>query len=189
MKERPTLKTERLVLRPFTLADAPAVQRLVNDRNIASTTLNIPYPYENGMAEEWIATHQEGYEKGELINFALVRHVDNSLIGAMGLSVNQEHSRAELGYWIGQACWNQGYATEAAEAVIRYGFEVVGLNRIHASHLSRNPASGRVMQKVGMIHEGHLRQHIQKWGTFEDLEIYGLLKNDYELGLREQGRR
>jgi RimJ/RimL family protein N-acetyltransferase len=63
---------------------------------------------------------------------------------------------------------------------VQYGFETAGLNRIHASHLTRNPASGRVMQKIGMQHEGKLRQHVRKWEVFEDLEIYGLLKSDYE---------
>src|SRR5262252_1209729 len=73
MKERPTLETTRLILRPFTLGDARDVQRLAGDREVASTTLNVPHPYEDGMAEQWIGTHQEKYERGELVNFAIVR--------------------------------------------------------------------------------------------------------------------
>jgi len=61
MKESPTLETTRLILRPFTVADAPDVQRLAGDREIASSTLNVPHPYEDGMAEQWIGTHQEKY--------------------------------------------------------------------------------------------------------------------------------
>ncbi len=175
MKERPTIETPRLLLRPF----APAVQRLAADRDIASTTQHIPHPYEAGMAEEWIGTHQARYERGEGITFAIVRCSDNALLGAVGLRIDQQHGRAELGAWLGKPYWNQGYCTEADAAVVRYGFEVLGLNRIYASHFRRNPAAGRVIQKIGMVHEGCLRQHIQKWGIFEDLELYGLLKSDY----------
>jgi RimJ/RimL family protein N-acetyltransferase len=84
VKQRPSLTTERLHLRPFTLNDAPEVQRLAGDRDIASTTLQIPHPYEDGMAEQWIATHQESYEKGESVLFAIVVRPDDTLIGAMG---------------------------------------------------------------------------------------------------------
>src|SRR5215211_660188 len=98
MKERPTLETTRLILRLFTVADAQDVQRLAGEREVASTTLNVPHPYEDGMAEQWIGTHQEQYERGELVNFAIVRCADNTLIGAIGLRINQQHTHAELGY-------------------------------------------------------------------------------------------
>ena len=181
MNERPTIDTPRLTLRPFRLTDAPAVQRLASDRDIASTTQHIPHPYEAGMAEEWIGTHQARYERGEGVTFAIVRRADNALIGAVGLRVDQQHNHDELGAWIGKPYWNQGYCTEADAAVVRYGFEVLGLNRIYASHFKRNPASGRVLQKIGMVHEGCQRQHIQKWDVFEDLELFGMLKSEYEL--------
>ena len=178
MQERPTLETVRLVLRPFTVADAPDVQRLAGEREVASTTLNIPHPYEAGMAEQWINTHHEVYKRGEGVSFAIVRRVDHVLIGAIGLRLQQSHARTELGYWIGIPFWRQGYCTEAAQAVVRYGFEVLGLHRIYATHITRNPASGRVMQKLGMTYEGCARQHVQKWGVFEDLAMYGILRSE-----------
>ncbi|MDH4136505.1 MAG: GNAT family N-acetyltransferase [Anaerolineae bacterium] len=180
MAERPELTTERLLLRPFTLADALVVRRLAGARDIASTTLNIPHPYEDGMAEEWISTHQQKFERGELINFAIVLRNHGRLIGAIGLVINQQHESAELGYWIGKPYWGNGYCTEAAKAVLHYGFTVLGLNRIHASHFSRNLASGRVMEKIGMKYEGCSRQHVKKWGVFEDLKWYAILKSEYE---------
>jgi ribosomal-protein-alanine N-acetyltransferase len=179
MKERPTLETTRLILRPFTVADARDVQRLAGEREIASTTLNVPHPYEDGMAEQWIGTHQEKYERGELVNFAIVRRADNALIGAIGLRITPQHTHAELGYWLGTPYWNAGYGTEAARAVVAYGFERLGLHRIHASHMTRNPASGRVLQKIGMHYEGCLRQHVNKWEVFEDLALYGILQSEY----------
>jgi RimJ/RimL family protein N-acetyltransferase len=175
---QPSLQTERLLLRPFRLDDAPEVQRLAGDREVASTTLLIPHPYKDGMAEAWIATHEEQFAEGLQAVFAIVRKADQRLLGAIGLSIKSEHARAELGYWIGRPYWNQGYATEAAAAVVRYGFEALGLNRVFAQHMVRNPASGRVMQKIGMQHEGRLRQHVQKWDQFEDVEIYSLLRGD-----------
>jgi len=178
MKQRPMIKSERLLMRPFVLSDAKRVQLLAGNKAIASTTLNIPHPYEDGMAEEWIGTHQERFEKGELFNFAIELQSSQELIGAIGLVVNAQHAHAELGYWIGEPYWNQGYCTEAALEVLRYGFKEIGLHRIHATHLSRNPASGRVMEKIGMQHEGCRRQHFQKWGNFEDVELYGILGID-----------
>jgi RimJ/RimL family protein N-acetyltransferase len=180
MTQQPTLQTTRLILRPFELSDADEVQRLAGDRAIADTTLNIPHPYEDGMAEEWISTHLPRYEAGELANFAVVLREGNALIGAIGLMIAARFDRAELGYWIGKPYWSNGYCTEAGQAVLHYGFETLRLNRIHSSHLTRNPASGRVMQKLGMAHEGTARQHSKKWDVLEDLELYGILKADWK---------
>jgi RimJ/RimL family protein N-acetyltransferase len=180
MKQRPTIETERLILRPFILDDAPEVQRLAGEREVAANTLTIPHPYEDGMAEEWISTHQGGFEKGELVNLAITRRSDGALVGAIGLVVQPQHERAELGYWVGKPYWNQGCCTEAARALVGYGFETLGLNRVYSHHFARNPASGRVMQKIGMIHEGRLRHHFKKWGVFEDSEQYGILKSEYQ---------
>jgi RimJ/RimL family protein N-acetyltransferase len=132
------------------------------------------------MAEEWITTHQEKFERGEGVTFAITLRSDGVLIGAIGLGVHQPHDRAELGYWIGKPHWGRGYCTEAARAVLHYGFTVLGLNRIHASHFGRNPASGRVMEKIGMKYEGCSRQHVKKWGVYEDLRRYAILKAEYE---------
>jgi RimJ/RimL family protein N-acetyltransferase len=154
------------------------VQRLAGDRAVADTTLAIPHPYEDGMAEEWIATHQPKFEAGELVTFAITLRDDGKLVGAIGLAVNRRFDSAALGYWVGVSFWNQGYCTEAAIAVINYGFKKLGLNRIHAPHLKRNPASGRVMEKAGMIREGVARQSVKKWGRYEDLVQYGILRED-----------
>lgn len=179
MKIQPILETERLILRPFELSDADEVQRLAGDRAVADTTLNIPHPYEDGMAEEWIATHRPRFEAGELLNFAVVLRKQNELIGAVGLQIDRRDDRAMLGFWIAKAHWGKGCCTEAGQAVLEYAFAELDLNRICASHLTRNPASGRVMQKLGMVHEGCGRQHAKKWDKFEDLEFYGILKCEW----------
>ena len=110
--------------------------------------------------------------------FAIVLKDDATLVGAMGLIVNRDHENAELGYWIGKPYWNQGYATEAAQAVVDYAFTALRLRRVFAHHFSRNVASGRVLKKIGMHHEGRLRQHVKKWDRFEDLDTYGIVRAD-----------
>ncbi|HEX6991934.1 MAG TPA: GNAT family N-acetyltransferase [Gemmatimonadales bacterium] len=176
---RSTLDTARFLLRPFTLADADDVTRIVSDREVAATTLNIPHPYEPGMAAAWIATHADGLHRQSPVVFAVTRRDGDELVGAIGLSLEPEHHRAELGYWVARAAWGQGVCTEAAGAVLQYGFGVLGLERIFAHHFAGNPASGRVMQKLGMRHEGTLRGHIEKWGRREDVECYGILREEF----------
>lgn len=174
----PTLETKRLILRPFNIDDASEVQKLAGDREIAKTTLNIPYPYEDGMAEEWINTHQEAFKKGKIFTLAIVHKQENYLIGAIGLTINKEFEHGEIGYWIGKPYWGKGYCTEATNDVLNYGFNKLELNRIFARHMKNNPASGRVMQKVGMKLEGTLKQHVKKWGEFQDILYYGILKDE-----------
>ncbi len=181
MTNQPVLETERLLLRPFALSDAPRVQQLADDFAIADTTLNVPHPYEDGMAEEWISNHQQQYEKGELVNFAITLKGESSLIGAIGLVIGEKYKRAELGYWIGEKYWNCGYCTEAGRAVINFGFQQLDLNKIFAHYFSRNPASGKVLEKLGMVREGSLREHVLKGEKFEDLEAYGILRADWEI--------
>jgi len=148
----PTIKTERLILRAFDAADAPAVQKLAGAFEIADTTLNIPHPYEDGMAEEWIATHQQAFQKSTEITFAITLKESGELIGAIGI-MNIGNGCGELGYWIGLPWWNRGYCTEAGREVIRFALGELQLNELHAYHLSRNPASGCILQKLGFTHE------------------------------------
>lgn len=178
MPDQPSLQTRRLILRPFAPSDAADVQRLAGAPEIADTTLHIPHPYPDGAAEAWIATHSRRFSDGASAVFAIVEGGTGRLVGAIGLEITTANDSAEMGYWIGRPYWNRGYCTEAAEAVVRYGFGTLDLNRIQAWHFSRNPASGRVMQKVGMTQEGHLRQAVRKSGAYEDLELYAIVRGD-----------
>ena len=175
----PELGTERLTMRPFKLADAAEVQRLAGDRKVADTTLRVPHPYLDGMAEEWISTHAPAFAESTGLTLALTDRKSGALVGAIGLDIRRGHDSAELGYWVGTEFWNRGYCTEAAMALLDHGFERLQLNRIHAAHLKRNPASGRVLLKVGMQREGELRQHVKKWERYEDLILYGVLREDW----------
>ena len=174
IKSYPGLKTERLILRGFRLHDATRISRLAGEFEIADT-----HPYEKKIAVKWISEHRRKYEEGESIHLAIILNENRKLIGSISLMhINRKHLHAEMGYWIGKEYWNHGYATEAGLAVIRYGFENLGLNRIHAHCFSRNQASARVLKKMGMSHEGTLQEHIRKWDKFEDIKMFAILRSE-----------
>jgi [ribosomal protein S5]-alanine N-acetyltransferase len=175
----PTLRTSRLTLGAFETDDAPELQRLAGAREIADTTLAIPHPYELDHAHAWIGQQRREAARGRAINFAIRIRADGALIGSVGLrDIDREHLQAELGFWIGREWWGNGYAREAATAVIAFGFDTLGLNRICAHHMERNPAAGRVLQAAGMQREGLLRQRVRKWGAYEDVVLYAILRDD-----------
>jgi [ribosomal protein S5]-alanine N-acetyltransferase len=173
----PTLRTERLVLRPLSLPDIPAVTRLASAREVAATTLRIPHPYTEDDARQFISALPAEADAGRAFVFAIT--AGNEFCGAVGLHVETQHRHAELGYWIGVPFWGRGYATEAARAVVAFGFETLKLERIFAHHFATNPASGRVLQKIGMQREGRLRHHFLKWDQFVDAEMYAILRSDF----------
>jgi RimJ/RimL family protein N-acetyltransferase len=175
----PVLRTERLTLRPFEVRDAPDVERLAGDREVADTTLTIPHPYPKGGAAMWIATHRPAWTARTLATYAVVDRDTDALRGAAGIMLSMPHSRGELGYWIGVPYWNRGYCTEAVRALMAFGFESLGLHRLEARHFTRNPASGRVMQKLGMTLEGIQRGAFQRWERFEDVAMYGILRDEW----------
>ena len=177
---QPVLRTERLILRAFTLDDAAAVNDLLADKEIAANTQQIPFPYTAQMATEWIEPQAKTWDQGRAAVFAVClpdQSEQGTVVGVVGLEIDSIHERAEMGYWVGLEHWGKGYCTEAAATVIEFGFEQLGLNRIFAYHMLRNPASGRVMQKLGMAQEGVLKRHAKKWGIFEDVALFGILRS------------
>lgn len=168
------IKTERLYLTPIALGDAQQVQRLAGDEAIARDALSIPHPFHDRMAEAWISSLGDGDAV-----FAIREGVSTPLAGLVGLQRGAMEGVAEFSYWIGKAHWGRGYATEAAAAVVAYGFERLGLRRIFATSLVRNPASERVLEKVGMREEGVLRQRVEHWGRYEDLRLHGMLRGEH----------
>lgn len=171
----PTLESKRIVLRAYQLSDVKNVQRLAGEKIIAEMTANIPHPYVEGMAEEWIAKHEFWFENREAIVFAIQRSETGELIGT--ISLNQiDDKTGNLGYWLGVPYWGLGYCSEAAALIIEYGFYHYGLNLIYARHLPENPASGKVMIKNGFEYKSEVWVHdrsllhyelpISRWQTF-----------------------
>lgn len=177
------LKTDRLTLSPVRDADAAWLQPVMERPEVNGSTLVIPTPCPAGYAREWVAAAVEANASGKAANYSI--STGGKPVGAMFLIVNAAHGHAELGYFLDPSAWNQGYATEAARAMLRLGFEALGLHRIFAVHFGGNPASGKVMKKAGMRHEGCRRQHVKKNGAFVDIEQYGVLRGEWkEAGAR-----
>lgn len=175
MREDIEISTRRLQLRPFQLSDSADVASLAGDVEIYRATLTVPHPYSIGAAEQWIKRSHASAEEGVGVCLAVTRKSDGVLVGAVSLSILKHHARGELGYWVGVPYWQLGYATEAASATTHYAFETLALNKITARHFLINPASGRVLEKVGLVREGILRQEILKEGKFHDIAVYGQL--------------
>jgi ribosomal-protein-alanine N-acetyltransferase len=174
------IETERLGLRTLSEADIPELVPLISERGVAATTLRIPHPFADKDAHDFLASPAKENE----LRLGIRLRDSGVFIGGIGLHPYPEHRRAELGYWIGVPYWGQGYSTEAARAVVKYGFEKVQLNRIFAGHFRHNPASGRVLEKIGMKYEGCMRQNVMKWGAFVDVEIYSILRQEFHAGLK-----
>ena len=174
-----------LRLRPFNLKDSRRVQLLAGDEAIASGAINMPHPYTNEVAESWISSHEEEYQKGNSLILAITLKETELLIGSIGLYINKKHQHAELGYWIGKEYWGKGYCTEAVAGVINYSFPKLNLHKIFAYYLCRNYASGKVLKKNGFKSEGLLHEHVKYKHVFEDIECLGLLHSEFKENKKE----
>ena len=175
MDDFPVLKTERLVLNYPERSDIPDIVQMLNEPDYSSHTLGLPYPYTPKDAEFWLGLAQKGLEQKDKFVFAVRLQESGKIIGGIDISLVPKHRRGEIGYWLGKNYWNQGYMTEAGKAVIRFGFEELSLKRIYASHFSTNPASGRVMQKIGMEKEGFLKAYTNKGEDYQDHVQYAII--------------
>ncbi|MCL2405499.1 MAG: GNAT family N-acetyltransferase [Defluviitaleaceae bacterium] len=176
------LETERLLLRPFSICDAKAM--FCNWASDPEVVRYMPYDACNTLDEtihrisEWM-TYFENTAPNSAV-FAIELKDSNEIIGTIDFAETDIEARsAEVGYQLGKAWWGNGYATEALRAVVKYVFEIVGLNRLWASYDPRNPGSGRVLQKANMLYEGTLRQCKVRRGELVDSVRYAILAEDY----------
>ena len=180
MKIHPRLLTERLRLRPFVAEDAAALAKHGGAPEIADTMLDWPHPFSPANARSTIAAQAASYQAGRAIHFAIERRDRGGLVGGAELgALDNSHRTAELRFWIAKDEWGQGFATEAARAVLRFGFAELGLHRIDAMHLVRCKASGAVLRKIGMQQEGLLRDRVRKAGRFEDVSICAAIAGEW----------
>lgn len=178
------LLTERLQLRPLQMSDAPTIQQLANDWDVAKTLATMPHPYEDGMAEAFLSEVTQYQEHHKV--FGIVRQADDQLLGVISIGRHAHDNRAEIGYWLGRDFWGQGYMSEAARAVVDFGFRVMGLHRVYATYYVTNPASRRVMEKAGMCYEGMMREHIARASrdnqskVYHDVGVCGILRREWQ---------
>lgn len=171
------IDTERLRLRPFRADDAATVRRLAGEWEVARSLANVPYPYGPDDAADWIGHTRRGLTAGSEVTLAVTRRDDGALVGAVGLRLSLHGRSAELGYWIGRPYWGQGFATEAAAAILRHGFVALGLRRVTATTLGHNKASARVLEKIGLRFEREGQREFRSWGGLRPVSVYGITQD------------
>ena len=141
------LESERLLLRPPEFRDVPAITTWIGDWDVAKNLASVPHPYREADAREFVSRMVMHKARGEAFCFAIVRKTDDVFMGCCGLTLKD--GRFELGYWLGKPFWGQGYATEAAKKAVSFAFRELKAETLWAGWYHDNPASGRVLEKLG----------------------------------------
>lgn len=174
----PEIETPRLFLRKMTMADAQDMYAYSKDPEVSRHVLWDAHRSVNE-SKGYLRYIMRQYRNNEPSSWGIEHKESGHLIGTIGyMWWNRENRSAEVGYSLSRKHWNQGLMTEALRAVLRFGFEDMNLHRIEAQHETTNPASGKVMEKVGMQKEGILRGRLYNKGKFVDVALYAILRGD-----------
>jgi len=175
------LETASLILRSYKNSDAEAVFEVVNKRKIAETTMNIPHPYPREHVNVWIEYVQNSFRTGRAYEFAVfLKEEPLKYIGNCGfVHISEEHHNGELGYFIDPNYWGEGYASEACQRIVEFGFSKLQLERIYGRCMAKNRASKRVMEKSGLKLEGIFKSEVFKWGQFEDVNHLSIIRSEW----------
>jgi len=169
------LLTQRLRLRPLTIDDVTSVQHFLGNEELAKQTVNLPHPFGDKEALDWIQSAFDDLASGSGYTLAIERRPDGVLLGAAGLLVAPKvPTRAELGYWIARTYWGDGIATEAVNALIDFGREKAGLSEIWACAFSENTGSRRVLEKAGFQEDFTRTEDCPARGGPRSITYYGL---------------
>ncbi len=172
--------TERLLIREYKRKDVDSILRVVCQPEIYATTYAIPKDYTRERAEWWIKFVKNNIKNRSAFEFGMFLKGSERYIGNIGLvNVNSAHNRADIAYYIDKDFRNKGYTTEAAMEILRFGFEELHLKRIGGLCMSINPASRKVMEKIGMIFEGTARCELLKDEKYYDIDHLSILDIDY----------
>lgn len=184
--QEPRLEGDRIILRPLVENDATILYENVKEYELARWMINLPHPYPENGALEFIKKTRELMEKGESYELAIESKIISEVIGVMSLlKVDKKHRNAELGFWVAKEHRNKGIATEAASAILVFGFNYLNLERVYAKCFTDNKPSQRVIEKLGMKYEGTFRHEVLKVDKFIDTKYYSILKNDWLTGKNE----
>lgn len=165
---------EGLVLRPYTLADAPHLAEIANDPTIFEMTLRVPFPYKLEHATGWISTLETAFTSRTGVDWAITRAVENVTMGSIGLEISDVASEGSLGFWVAKQERGNGYCTAAAKAVVEYAFSGLKLRRITSFHNVGNERSGNVLRKIGMKCLGVTPAYVTKQGVAIDCVCFEL---------------
>jgi RimJ/RimL family protein N-acetyltransferase len=176
----PLLQTARLRLRPFTDTDADSLFALHSNTYVMRYWDSPPWK-DRARAELFIAKCQKLADEGTGARVVIERASDGAFVGWSGLvNWNPDYRSASLGYCLDEAMWGHGYATEAAHALLQWAFDTLDLNRVQSETDTRNVASARVLEKIGFVREGTLREDCIVNGDVSDSWVFGLLKRDWQ---------
>ena len=176
----PTLHTARLRLRPFDDADSDALFAMHSSAHVLRYWDSPPWR-EPERADRFLASCRQMAEDGSGVRLAMKLVSDGAFLGWCSLTRwNPDFRSAAMGYCLTDTAWGQGYATEAAGAVLQWAFDTLDLNRIQAEADTRNVASARVLEKLGFEREGTLREDCVVNGEVSDSWVYGLLRRDWQ---------
>lgn len=156
-------------------ADTADITRLANNIHIAQMTANLPYPYTTEHAQIWLS-----YIEKTPAEHVFAVTGKGVFMGVVGLVHEDEHERAELGYWLGEDYWNKGVMSKAADMAVAYAFSMLKVSKVYSRCFASNTASQHVLDKCGFVLEGCLKAHHCRMGKLHDLLCYGLLKQDYK---------
>ncbi|BDX00947.1 GNAT family N-acetyltransferase [Maricaulis maris] len=148
----PRIETERLVMRLPVLEDASNIATYLGDYDVAKNTARVPHPYPELAAEMWVLMTRAGWQPGG--NLSLTVEMAGEAIGGGGVFKRKADADWEIGYWIGKPWWGQGLATELGRGLVDYARNTLGTRRLIAGYYKDNPASGRVLEKLGFTHIG-----------------------------------
>jgi [ribosomal protein S5]-alanine N-acetyltransferase len=180
----PTLQTDRLRLRPFADTDADDLFALHSDHHVLRYWDSPPWS-DRSRVEDFLARSRRIEEDGRGARLAIERRSDAVFVGWVGVTAfNPEFRSDSLGYVLTEAAWGHGYATEAARALLTWAYDALDLNRVQAEADTRNAASARVLQKLGFVLEGTLREDCVVDGDVSDSWVYGLLEREWRSGGR-----
>ena len=175
----PTLHTARLRLRPFSEADADALFALHSNAHVLRYWDSPPWT-DRGRAGRFLTTCRQIEEEGSGARLAMDRVSDRAFVGWCGLTRwNPDYRSASMGYCLAAAAWGHGYATEAARAVLQWAYETLDLNRVQAETDTRNVASAHVLEKLGFVREGTLREDCIVNGEVSDSWVFGLIRREW----------
>lgn len=176
----PTLHTARLRLRPFTEADTDSIFALHSNPHVLRYWDAPPWK-QRAQAERFVVACRRMEQEGNGARLAIERAVDAHFVGWCSLTKwNIDYRSARLGYCLDDSTWRQGFATEAAGAMVQWAFDTLDLNRIQAETDTRNAASRRVREKLRFVLEGTLREDCIVEGEISDSFVYGLLKREWQ---------
>jgi RimJ/RimL family protein N-acetyltransferase len=177
------LETGRLILREYTLDDWPAVNAYTSDPHVVQYMSFGPTTPEQTREHLQWSMAAAAEQPRSLHELAVVLRAEQRLIGNVNLQVDpRERRQAYFSYLFHRDYWGQGYATEAMRCLIDFGFTQLHLHRVADDCDARNRASARVMEKLGMRREGHLRETIWKEGRWYDAYLYAILAHEWDMG-------